>query len=177
MKSRRSFTLLPKLARVSLSIFCFRLETPILIAGHILFNISYSIVGPSLLMIPPAYVHKYPPRLSLSFLREEFLIELLISLDIIYELTLPYKCFTYCALLDKFFRASKTKAFVRTWFLTFPMPSSPKYTCYLWFIAAIWILSTELNMLFAPGPVSTMNLRLSRPYFLARLIMWSIIYL
>ena len=110
-------------------------------------------------------------------LREVFVIESSIALDIISERTLFYYFFTSCAFLYKFCRADTIKGFGRTRFTTFPMSVSPKYSCDWWWIYASWILSTFLKMLFAPSPVSIINARRPQPYLLDRLIKWYIMSL
>ena len=49
---KRSFALFPKLAKFDLSISSFRFETPILVYGLMLLNISYILVGTSFLTRP-----------------------------------------------------------------------------------------------------------------------------
>ena len=112
-------------------------------------NRRQSTVCTPLLTITPTSIYSYSLWWSLSFLRYVFVIDTSNALDIIFECTLSYKCFTSCALMDKFSRDDANKGFVSKLFPTYQMPVSPKYKFDWWCISASWIWSTWLNMLFA----------------------------
>ena len=92
MSSIIYFILITNLARVYFSISSFRFETKILVAGLMLLNRIYIIVGLSFLMIPPASSYSHSLLLSPSFLSEVLVIEPSIALVIMSEKTLSCKC-------------------------------------------------------------------------------------
>ena len=111
-----------------------------------IFNISWIIVGPSFINIPPVSIHSYYLQWILSFLRDVLLIYPSISLAIIYECTIEWKCCISIALPPAHcVIAGTVKGFGRTWF-TFSIPCSPKYPCVWFCISSIRICSSTLNI-------------------------------